>query len=359
MNKLGAVVMLGLWGTCSVVACADDEPAKPRKTTTRDPVAGAAGETASSGDGGARSAEAGAGGVAVADADAGGAGEVAGGAGGAGGASPGMVTQTRPAGIEVIDHDPLPSLVVTSLSITQRSSSSLNYVEWHGEVVNVSKIPQCIIQLRGNFQDADGNPIQVLDTFADGPAYELGDDSKLSASCAAPGERVPFLGNALPDDAIDIDAIAKVVVDILPIGMPKAVVHPLTPEISPLTKEYSELDETWAISGTATSTGDIHNVTLTFWGKDGDFVVESDRVYHTDDFLDGTTWDFDTAPLGLEAPSVTEVTAYFAFIAGKEADALRVRFDAPTRALIERRNAASRAHFDARNRRDAFRATVR
>jgi hypothetical protein len=281
-----------------------------------------------------------------------------GGTGGGGGGAPPVTFRSRPAGItlEVDAAAKEAGFTLATSSITQEAGSSLIYTEWLAELVNGTNETQCLISMTGDFQNAAGATVVKYDTYAYGPAHDLGTDSKLSSPCVAPGERVPVWSNDIPEVAIPIADIVKLVVTIEPLSVPDAVVHPMTPTLSAVTQTYSATFQEWALSATAESTADIHNVSLTFWGKDGDFFVDSEIDYHLEDFLSGSTWAVDTSPLGLKTVKLSKVVPYFTFIEGVEGAALRVRHDARTSQLLQARSQAFASFDAARDRRRAFRS---
>lgn len=103
-------------------------------------------------------------------------------------------------------------------------------------------------------------------------------------------------------------------VTITPLTRPQALLHP--PTLAPWIQTYSDKYEAWQLATTATWTADIYNVSITFWGKSGDFFVDNQGDYHLEDFEQGSTWAIDTAPLELETATLTEFVPYFDFIDG-------------------------------------------
>lgn len=307
----------------------------------------------SSGSGGSSAGSGGTGGS-----SAGSAGTAASGGTGGGGGTGGMpatVFQSRPAGIELVLDDKAKSagFTLTTSSITQETTGSLNYVEWLGELVNGSAKTQCLIAITGDFQTAAGVSVTKLDTYAYGAAYDIG-SGKLSSACAAPGEHVPVWSNDLPDVAIDVGSIKKLVVTVDPIEKADAKIHPSTPTLSEISKTYSATFETWQLSGSATAVADIYNVKLTMWGKSGDFFVDSADAFHLEDYTKGTQWAFDTAPLGIESETLTKVVPYFSFINGLKG-AARWVYNDETKDLIAQHDRAASTWQATQARRQQFR----
>lgn len=325
--------------------------------TAGDQASGGSGEEAGTSNGGSSAGSTTTGGT-FANAGTAGAGGANGGAGGSagdggGGGTPPLTFQSKPAGIELeLDAATAASgLTLSTTSITQETTGNLNYVEWLGELVNGSDKTQCLIAVSGDFQTSSGMSVIKLDTYAQGAAYDLG-ASSLSSPCVAPGGRVPLWTNDIPDMAIKVDTIKKLIVTIDPLTSPDAVLHPSTPTLAPLAKTYSATFEAWQIASTATATADIYNVSITFWGKTGGFYVDSEKDFHLENFLQGQTWAIDTAPLGLETETLVEVVPYFSFIEGlKPGTALRKVYDEQTSAVLERHDAVQTNWDDARARR--------
>ena len=74
-----------------------------------------------------------------------------------------------------------------------------------------------------------------LDTYAKGAAYKLA-ASKLTSPCVAAGENVPLWTNNIPNMALPLGSIKKLVVKITPLTSPDAVLRPSTPTLPPVTK---------------------------------------------------------------------------------------------------------------------------
>src|SRR5258706_7756137 len=177
------------------------------------------------------------------------AGDANAGAGGAGDKPEPIVFQSQPAGItlELDAKSQASGLTLRSSSITQKTDSSLFYTEWLAELFNGSNTTQCLIAVSGDFQTAGGVSVEKFDTYAEGAAYKLG-SSKLTSPCVAPGESVPLWSNDLPGMVLGIDTIKKLVVSITPLPSPDAVLHPSTPTLAPITKNYSATFKAWQIS---------------------------------------------------------------------------------------------------------------
>jgi len=246
--------------------------------------------------------------------------------GGAGGGSP---FTTNPPGIER-EQQPQSNganIDLLTTSLTQRSTSSLNYFEWFGEVANVGSEVRCYIQLHADFQSSTGTSIIKLDTFVYASPFKMG-SSSLTAPCLAPGTTGIVWSNDLPTTPVPIDSIKRVVVSIEALVDPSAVPHPAAPRLSPLTKTLS--GQRWAISGTATSIADVYNVSIDFFGKTGKFFVDRETVYHLENFLTAQTWAFDTSPLGLETTTLDEVVPILDFIEGTDTTAFEPALERDT-----------------------------
>ncbi len=246
--------------------------------------------------------------------------------GGAGGGSP---FTTNPPGIEreLQPQSNGANIDLLTTSITQRSSSSINYFEWFAEAANNSNEVRCYIQLHADFQSSAGTSIIRLDTFVSAPPFKMG-TSSLTAPCLAPGATGVVFSNDLPTTPVPIDSIKRVVVSIEALVDPSAVPHPSAPRLSPLTKTRS--GQYWAISGTATSIADVYNISIDFYGKTGKFFVAQDTVFHLENFLTGQTWAFDTSPSGLETTTLDEVVPILDFIEGTDTTAFEPAFESDT-----------------------------
>ncbi len=277
---------------------------------------------------------------------------------GAGG-EPSLTFQSMPAGIELsLDAaSQAAGFTLTSASISQDSTTDLFYTEWYGELHNGTKQTQCLIAVTGDFQNAAGQTVIKLDTYAKGAAYKL-TSSKVTAPCMAAGENVPLWTNNIPNMALPLSSIKKLVVKVTPLTSPAAVLHPSTPTLPPVIKAYSATHKSWQISGSATATADIYNASLEFWGKSGAFYVDSAKVFHLDNLLNGQVWAFDTAPLGLKTVTLTSMVTYFSFIDGLKGAAPRVALDEKASAFIALRDEAFALHDAALKRRAQYRQSL-
>lgn len=273
--------------------------------------------------------------------------------GGSGGQAPlGFVSD--PSGIELeLDSGSAAGFTLTSSRLTQEASSSLFYAEWYAELHNGTNSTQCLIQVSGDFQTEAGESIIKFDTFATGAAYKLS-DSKLSSPCMAPGESVPVWSNDLPDASLALASIRRVVLDIQPLTVSDAILHPSTPTLGTVTKTYSSALSAWALSGTATATADIYNASLTFWGKSGKFYVDNTKVFHLEDLLKGQAWSFSTT-VGLETVTLDSVVSQFSFINGLQGASANKVFIDQTPTLESRLSKAGNVWDNAVDRRARFR----
>ncbi len=340
MRVLSVYVGTVLFG-CLAFACGgDDEPA-PSNTAGRSGSAGSssgAGKSSSAGTAGSAgtaqggSASGGGGGT-------GGEADDAGGSGGEGGAEPGVEFVSKPAGVQLLVDDAAKALgfTVRSSNVTQHPSGDKFYKEWFAEVYNGSDEPQCFIQVAADFQDAAGSSLLKLNTYAYGAGFDLGTLS-LTATCAAPGETVPLWSNALDAQSVPIDSIKQLSVEIMAMARPNAVLHPSTPTLNQSTKALDPQLDWWTFSGGATSVADIYNVKLEFWGKSNGVVVGKSAAFHSENFLKGMSWTFETLA-GIESETLDSTTSYFSFIDGPQG-AARIVYRGESAKIAERRGAA-------------------
>ena len=257
--------------------------------------------------------------------------------------SPVITFESLPAGIELeVDAASKEAgLTLKSSSLIQDTSTALFYTEWRAALYNGTTETQCFIEMTADFQNAAGTSVIEFHTFAYGAGYDTGSGLTLTASCAAPGETVPIWSNDNPMMALPLGSIAKLVVTLTPMARPEAVIHPSTPTLGPLTKEFTAL-EWWQISGMATSTADIYNVKLTFWGKVGEFFVDDCNAFHSEDFLQGQSWAYETIT-GIDSVELDEVVSHFSFIDGTST-AARIRLNERDSALWDAADERRRQH---------------
>ncbi|HWZ92688.1 MAG TPA: hypothetical protein VNW92_27670 [Polyangiaceae bacterium] len=226
-------------------------------------------------------------------------------------------------------------LVLLSSQVRQKIGSSLNYVDWFGELLNNSQGTRCFIKLDADFQNSSGVSVEKLTTYVSTAPYKVTGTS-LSATCLAPGEKGIVWGNDLPSPAIDLAAISTLDVTLSSLEVDTAVPHPLAPKVGTLQKTYDSLGMDWTVSGSATAASSpIYNIDVTFWAKSGAFYVDNQDVFHLDDFLPGSVWSFDTSPGGLAAMPLDELTYTDEFIEGTTPAAKVAGGNAPTSPLAE------------------------
>jgi len=348
----GCIVAAGLFALITGCGSSDDKGTPPSggsgglESTGGKPAGG--GGSSATGDAGAGDAgDAGTpgssdGGAPSGGGDGGSGGSKAGSAG-AGGAPPVTPTfKSLPEGIQLtVAPESAAGLVLATTSITQETTTTLFYTEWLGEVYNDTDEPQCLVQVSGDFQTASGVSVIQFDTYAYGEPYKIG-TSKLVSSCIPPHESMPVWANDLPMEALAIASIKKLVLVVTPFKASGAVPHPSAPTIGALTKTYSSSFKRWQISGTAAVTADIYNASITFWGKSGDFYVDNQKVYHLENLLKGTSWAFDTMPVGgLETPTLTSVLPLASFIDGLQGASASIHtLDPQSAALVRKGNDA-------------------
>jgi hypothetical protein len=346
---LGCVVTAVLFALTTGCGSSDDKGTTPTAGTgglesTGGKAAGGGGSSATSDAGQAGTSGTSDGGApTTGGGGAGGSGGSSAGSAGTGGAPPVTPTfKSLPAGIQLtLAPESAPGLALATTSITQETTTTLFYTEWLGELYNETDEPQCLIQVSGDFQDASGVSVIKFDTYAYGEPYKIG-TSKLASSCIPPHESMPVWANDLPMEALAIASIKKLVLEVTPFQTTGAIPHPSTPTIGALTKTYSTTFKRWQISGTATATANIYNASITFWGKSGDFYVDNQKVYHLEDLLMGTSWAFDTMPVGgLETATLTSVLPLVTFIDGLQGASASIHtLDPQNAAIVRKRNDA-------------------
>jgi hypothetical protein len=343
MKSYGVVLGLML-GACLVnTACGDDEKSSPHPPGG---AAGAAGKATAVGDGGSGGEGEGAGGPSAGGSIGGSGGATAGSSGsagmaGSGGSSAPVTFESKPVGIELeLDAASKEAgITLRSSSLIQDNDTPLGYTEWRAALYNGTGETQCFIEVTADFQDATGTSIIEFHSYAYGAAYDSGSGLGLTITCAAAGETVPIWSNDNPMKVLPIASAKKLVLSVTPMARPEAVLHASTPALGPIMKEYTNLDW-WIMSGQATSKADIYNVKLAFWGKVGEFFVDDSAAFHSEDFLKGQTWDFETIA-GIDAVNLDEVVSYFSFIDGRSTAQPRLRLSERDAELLTARSSAS------------------
>jgi hypothetical protein len=344
MNWRGVCVGTLLLGSAMLAACGDDDDGAPGGSSgSGGSVSGSAGETSEGGDPALPSAgktSGGSGGTGGSSGGTGGSGGIAGSSAGEAGAGgtpePEPTFVSNPVGVQpVLDAEAeAAGYRLVSSNLTQKSSGATNYYkEWWAEIKNGTSEPQCYIELDADFQSATGTSLLKLHTYAYGGSFDTGTTTGLVATCAAPGETVPIWSNALDATMVPLSSIAKVSITVAALERPDAVAHPSTPTLSNVQKSYDAGLQWWQFSATATATADVYNLKTEFWGKSKGLIVGKSAGFHSGDLLKGQTWQVATIA-GIDSTTLDSFTPYVSFIDGLSG-ALRVRYDAATRKLVD------------------------
>jgi hypothetical protein len=171
----------------------------------------------------------------------------------------------------------------------------LVYVEWFAEVKNSGTKPVCLAHVKVTFESATGAVVQSLDGYAAADPYKT--SSSLSSACIGVGKTGVVWTNDLPSTAINLASIktAKVTIDASS-AFDGAVPHPMAPTTSGAITLHSRLGSGyWSVTGEATAVGTIYNVKEDVYMVDAaGFVVDNLAAFHSETFLQGDKWSFET-----------------------------------------------------------------
>ena len=192
---------------------------------------------------------------------------------------------------EVADLDLLSSNLVPD------PKSSLNYVQWFGEVRNNGTTPACFVQVTVNFKAADGSIVQAMDGYADGDSYKL-PELDTAIPCIPPGKTAAVYDNDLPAAPVNLAAIALVEARLGSLDRySNAVPHPANPELSALSlvMDPDKGNGYWVVTGTLFPAQTIYNIALVAYYKyTSGLVSQQAHAIHLDTLNAGTSWAFET-----------------------------------------------------------------
>jgi hypothetical protein len=208
----------------------------------------------------------------------------------------GKVTTNLPVPFTISKTANATDLDLISSNLIPDPKSTINYVQWFGEVVNKGTRPACFVEVTVNFKSADGQVVQAMHAYAYGDSYKIAslNDNVL---CVSPGKTGVFYSNDLPAAAVDVSLIGVAEVQLRSNVYPEAAPHPANPGLSnlALVKDPEKGDGYWVVMGAMTATQTIYNVAVYAHHRDENGLV-LDRSFggHSDTLLAGTTWDFKT-----------------------------------------------------------------
>jgi hypothetical protein len=223
------------------------------------------------------------------------------------------------------------SIVLVSSNLVPDPKSTIDYVDWFGEIRNTGAAPACLVKLDLDFHNGAGASVLKLEAYADADPYEMG-AVDLVAGCIPPGHTAGVWSNNLASAPVQTSSIAEVNVGISLLAAPSAVPHPDAPPIAGGAIAPDAIGAgTWDVDGTLTAIKTIYDIGLTVYlrGANGLLVAHGEDV-HPGTLFAGTPWRFSARGETMVASPPTGFLATDDFISGVKASFSNdVRLPAP------------------------------
>ncbi|HVU51770.1 MAG TPA: hypothetical protein VHL80_13835, partial [Polyangia bacterium] len=186
------------------------------------------------------------------------------------------------------------SLVLVSSNLVPDPTSTINYVEWFGEIENAGASPACLVKVTLDFQSGAGTSVLMLEGYADSDPYMIG-TLDLPSACIPPGRSAGVWSNDLPSAPVKTSSITQVNASISLLASSGAVPHPDAPSVTgaAIAPDTTFGAGNFDVDGTLTAVDTIYNIAYTayFRGSNGLLVSRGEDV-HLDTLLAGSAWPF-------------------------------------------------------------------
>lgn len=248
-------------------------------------------------------------------------------------------------------------LTLVSMNIVPKPDSTLNYVEWFGEVKNNGTATICFPQAHFSLKSTTGVVLWTDTTYADTLPYLS--TSTLSTPCLAPGESGAFWSNDLPSSLFVVSTVGSLTVDFDGLTVLGATKFTQTLTSSVVSDNIYMDGNHWGMSGSLNPSQSINNVGISGYTKSSGGLLTG-RLSDTNlgTITGSTAWTFGTG-LGIEGAKPVAVLTYDDFIVGSSTSGASLSLPPlvvtnPQQAALE---AASRVAKEAtRDRRAQFEA---
>ena len=205
------------------------------------------------------------------------------------------------------------SIVLLSSNLVPDPMSTINYVEWFGEVKNTGATPACFVKLTLDFQSSAGVSVLMLEGYADGDPYKIG-TLDIPSACIPAGHTAGVWSNDLPSAKVVPSSITQVNISVSLLATTGAAPHPSAPTMSGLAiaADTQFGAGNWLLNGTLTAVQTIYNIGVTayFRGASGLLVAQATDT-HLDTLTLGTAWSFSASGEDASMPTGFLVTDDF------------------------------------------------
>ena len=210
-------------------------------------------------------------------------------------------------------------LQLVSLNLVPDPTSSINYVEWFGEVKNTGSSQVCFPTATFTFSGSNNVVLWTGTTYADTPPY-LDSSSTLSMPCLAAGETGAFWDNDLPTSAVLVSAVASLTVTLTGSTYTGVTSFPEQMTVAPVSDTIYKDGNHFAMSGSFTPQQTVYNIGIAGYTKAASGLLSGHlTATNLGTVTAGTTWSF-TSLTSIQGPQPTKVLAFPDFILGAAAN---------------------------------------
>jgi hypothetical protein len=220
-------------------------------------------------------------------------------------ASPGTLSNTPQAEFWVVESEEAVGLELVSSSLLPDPNSTINYVQWFGEVRNTGSKAACYVYATLDFRTAGGGRrVHAMKGMA--RAYpHVTSKTSTQIPCIPPGGTAGLYGNDIPAVPVRLEAIGQVEIYFdQSLFYPDAAPSTSTPSVAGVTIVEDTKPGSWIATGTLTATGAISGVALTVFYKDGaGLILDEGSASRAETLNAGASWVFKTSAYAGERPS--------------------------------------------------------
>ena len=196
-------------------------------------------------------------------------------------------------------------LELLSSNLVPDLKSSVNYIEWLGEVRNNGSTPACFVEIRANFITAEGFGVQAMSSYAQGEPYQKASLGSI-ISCIPPGKTGAVWTNDLPPLRPDLSTIDIIEIELSLSPQDDIVPAPSAPSFAnvDIVEDANKGAGFWSIAGAITAKETIYNIGVAAYPKDASgLLLMHATATHLDTLTAGESWDWQTLAYAGERPS--------------------------------------------------------
>jgi len=205
-------------------------------------------------------------------------------------------------------------LQLVSLNLVPDSASTLNYIEWFGEVKNNGSTLLCFPTATFTFTSSAGTVLWTDTTYADAAPY-LSSSLTAAVPCLAAGDTGAFWTNDLPASAITVSSVATLTVS-LNGSVYSDTLFPHTLTATPIADTIYRDGNHFAMTGSFTPQQTVYNVRIAGYTKSSSGLLTGHlTATNLGTITAGTAWPFTTGT-AVAGPQPVKILAYADFLLG-------------------------------------------